>query len=74
MTVEMSLRLEKQVEAAIRHNPYLTRHQLRFETREGRVTLRGKVHTFFQKQMAQEALKRVDGVQEIENQLEVVWR
>jgi osmotically-inducible protein OsmY len=35
--------------------------------------LQGVVGTFFQKQMAQEALRRVDGVQQIENNLEVAW-
>ena len=29
--------------------------------------------TFFQKQMAQEAIRRVDGVEQIENLLQVNW-
>jgi osmotically-inducible protein OsmY len=35
------------------------------------VTLRGVVRTYFQKQMAQEVVRRVDGVDEICNELEV---
>jgi osmotically-inducible protein OsmY len=35
------------------------------------VILRGKVGSYFQKQMAQEALRGVDGVEAIENCLEV---
>jgi osmotically-inducible protein OsmY len=44
---------------------------LRFETEQGRVVLKGVVRSFFQKQMAQEALRRVDGVEQIFNELEV---
>ena len=35
--------------------------------------LRGVVNTYFQKQMAQEAIRHVDGVAEIANELEVCW-
>ena len=41
------------------------------ETESGRVVLQGTVGTFYQKQMAQEALRRIEGVREIENRLEV---
>jgi len=65
--------LEDRVCCAIEQNPYIAPKTLRFETSEGRVTLRGTVGTFFQKQMAQEAIRRVAGVQEIANELEVCW-
>ena len=65
--------LREQVDAAITTNPYLTGRELRFETNEGRVVLKGVVNTYFQKQMAQEALRHVDGVEEITNELEVAW-
>jgi osmotically-inducible protein OsmY len=66
--------LEDRVLSALDQNPYLPPRTLRFETSEGRVTLRGVVTTFFQKQMAQESLRRVPGVAEIANELEVCWR
>ncbi len=65
--------LEDRVHCAIEQNPYIAPKTLRFETSEGRVTLRGRVGTFFQKQMAQEAIRRVAGVQEIANEVEVCW-
>jgi hypothetical protein len=65
--------LEDRVMTALDDNPYLSRRTLRFETEEGRVILRGVVNTFFQKQMAQEALRRVEGIEEISNELEVSW-
>jgi osmotically-inducible protein OsmY len=65
--------LDNRVLTALEQNPYLTRRNLRFETAAGRVTLRGVVNSYFQKQMAQEALRHVDGVDEIANELEVCW-
>jgi osmotically-inducible protein OsmY len=35
------------------------------------VILRGVVRSYFQKQMAQEAVRRISGVEEIHNELEV---
>jgi osmotically-inducible protein OsmY len=70
-TIEMPL--DDRVLTALERSPYIARRSLRFETAEGRVTLRGVVHSYFQKQMAQEALRHVDGVAEIANELEVCW-
>ena len=47
--------LEDRVSSALETNPYVSHRTLRFETSEGRVTLRGIVSSYFQKQMAQEA-------------------
>lgn len=65
--------LEHRVSNALKESPYLVRRQLRFEAAEGRITLHGRVNSYFQKQMAQEALRAVEGVDEILNQLEVDW-
>jgi osmotically-inducible protein OsmY len=59
--------------SALENNPHVPLRNLRFEASEGRVVLRGVVRSYFQKQMAQETLKTVSGVDEIENQLEVSW-
>lgn len=65
--------LADRVSLVLERNPYLPRRNLRCEAAEGRVVLRGVVRSYYQKQMAQEMLKNVDGVNEIENQLEVCW-
>jgi osmotically-inducible protein OsmY len=65
--------LDDRVFHALQCNPYVPRRNLRIETHSGRVTLRGEVGTFFQKQMAQEALRHVNGIREIDNELEVTW-
>jgi osmotically-inducible protein OsmY len=56
---------------ALRTSPFLPQRKLRIEAHEGHVTLRGRVGSFFQKQMAQEAVRRVDGVDLVSNHLEV---
>jgi osmotically-inducible protein OsmY len=65
--------LDDRVLNALECNPHVSHRTLRFETSEGRVTLRGVVGTYFQKQMAQEAIRHVAGVKEIANELEVCW-
>ncbi len=64
---------ESRVQNAIVHNPHLNHHQVHLKTNQGQVVLEGRVQSFFEKQMAQEALKRVEGVDSILNHLEVTW-
>ena len=66
--------IETLIEVAIRESPYLRGKQLRFETLDGHVTLRGNVGSFFHKQMAQETVRRIDGVQRIDNLVVVADR
>lgn len=65
--------LFERIHLALSANPYVPSRQVSVEASEGHVTLKGNVGTFFQKQMAQEAIRRVDGVQLIDNLLEVTW-
>ena len=60
--------LDSRVHHALQQSPYLSSRKLRFETEQGRVVLRGVVNSYYQKQMAQEALRRLEGVHHIENQ------
>jgi osmotically-inducible protein OsmY len=66
--------LHKLVDEALNQSPYFARRGVKVEAQEGQVVLRGTVRSYYHKQMAQEILRRVDGVQRIENQLEVDWR
>jgi osmotically-inducible protein OsmY len=68
---QLDFSLEYQVGTALKENPYLLGRTLRCETHQGQVKLRGVVRTYFQKQMAQESIRRIDGVKEILNELEV---
>jgi hypothetical protein len=68
----LHINFAERVEVAVQSSPYLSGRKLRIETEAGRVVLHGTVGTYFQKQMAQEALRRVAGVEAIENRLVVV--
>jgi osmotically-inducible protein OsmY len=67
------MQLKDRVASRLEQNPHLSMRTLRCEAAEGHVVLRGTVRSYYQKQMAQEMLKTVDGVDTIENQLEVCW-
>lgn len=65
--------LRQRVDSAIKGNPHLTRHRVFCQEESGIVVLHGRVRSFFQKQMAQETLKRLDGVERVINELQVDW-
>ncbi|HVT27165.1 MAG TPA: BON domain-containing protein [Lacipirellulaceae bacterium] len=66
--------LFERIHDALTTNPHVPVNQVRVEEGDGgRVVLKGSVSSYFQKQMAQEAIRRVDGVQRIENMLQVNW-
>ena len=69
---QLDIPLDDKVLAALEQNPHLAGRNLRFEAEQGRVTLLGTVRSYYQKQMAQEALREVDGIAQIYNELEVV--
>jgi osmotically-inducible protein OsmY len=65
--------LAQRLTSALDSNPHFNGRTLRFETDGSRVVMQGVVKTYFQKQMAQEAVRRVAGVEQVENCLEVTW-
>ena len=72
-TATLSRPLFEQIHEALTTNPHVPSQKVRVEAADGRVVLKGNVRSFFQKQMAQEAIRRIDGVEQIENLLEVNW-
>ena len=65
--------LVEQIHGALQSSPYLASRGLSVQNEEGHVRIEGTVPSFFQKQMAQEILLRLDGVERVENQLQVNW-
>ncbi len=65
--------LEDQIDLVIHRAPHLAGKTLRIETHAGRVVLNGIVGSYYQKQMAQEAVRAVEGVSKVENRLQVCW-
>ena len=70
--MQFEILLDDMVRIALEQNPHLVGLNLRFVAEQGRVTLQGTVASYYQKQMAQEALRDVYGIADISNQLEVV--
>lgn len=60
-------------ELIVRH-PHLHQRRVHLRADGGHLVLQGRVKSFFEKQMAQEALRTIDGVRTIDNQLEVNWQ
>ncbi len=73
MESSTGLSLTEQIETVAFHNPHLNVRKMRFAARGSEVVINGQVESFFEKQMAQETVKRIDGVQTVINQLEVTW-
>ncbi len=46
---------------------------IRIDERDGRLVLQGKLPSFYLKQMLQTLLKQVNGVKQIDNQVDVDW-
>ena len=67
----MDALLNRKIAAALGRCSYIRNSSLRLDVSSGRVVLSGAVPSYFLKQMAQESLRSVEGVEEIQNELEV---
>jgi osmotically-inducible protein OsmY len=79
MDIVMSVRAEapvcyiaKQAQELLHTSPYKPIHRVACAFQDGMLVLRGRLQTFFHKQLAQEAVARVDGVRQVVNEIEVV--
>ncbi len=57
------------VHFVLSNNPYVSRRKLQCEFVDEDLVLRGTVKTYYQKQMAQESLRKINGVRRIINEL-----
>ena len=62
----------KQAQELLRTSPYKPVRRVACAYQDGMLVLRGRLRTFFHKQLAQEAVARVDGVRQVVNEIEVV--
>ena len=65
--------LADRLSSILERSPHVPHRKVILEASHGQVTLRGVVRTYYQKQMAQEVIRGLDGVEKIENQLVVDW-
>ncbi len=63
----------EQAQERLRAVPCISLHHVRCQYRQGRLSLQGQVESYYQKQLAQEALARLEGVVQIVNELEMSW-
>lgn len=63
----------RQANAVLQGSRYLPLRDLHCDFHEGVLTIRGKVPTFYLKQLAQTVVRSVVHVEEINNHVEVVW-
>ncbi len=63
--------IEEKAISILNREPRLARREVHCHAEEDCLVLRGRVRSFFEKQVAQEVLRRLDGVREIRNELEV---
>jgi osmotically-inducible protein OsmY len=63
--------VEQAAQSRLHASPYPSLKRLKCEFNRGQLVLRGPVHSFFEKQMAQEAIAGVQGVEQIVNGIEV---
>ena len=63
--------LERAAESALRNSSYHDLALLTCRVRQGRATLQGTVRSFYLKQLAQERLRKLDGIQQIVNRIVV---
>ena len=66
--------IEALVQSRLRGSPYPSVQRLNCDIEDGRVVLSGRVRSFFEKQVAQESIAGVEGVDQIVNGVEVVAR
>lgn len=55
----------------LQESPYHELHNVRCDYHEGILTLRGRVTSFYLKQLAQTAVAKIEGVEECVNRIEV---
>jgi osmotically-inducible protein OsmY len=64
--------IARAAEARLRSSPYRPVRSVSCTNEHGVVTLRGRLPSFYQKQLAQETVSHVAGVRQVVNSIEVV--
>lgn len=63
--------LQQTVRNAIARQSHLSGHELQIDAQGTHVTLSGTVASYYQKQVAQESVRGLDGVDSVRNELQV---
>ena len=63
-----------QVTQLFNFHPHLKQTGVSVESTKGAVVLTGTVGSYYEKQIAQESLRGIQGITSIDNSIEVCWR
>jgi osmotically-inducible protein OsmY len=72
LTAARSVKVLSMVRDALERSPYRSLRGVSCEFSEGLLLLRGRLGSYYHKQLAQEAVADVEGVLEVVNKIEVV--
>lgn len=61
------------IDRAIEDHPLLKGKNVQIQRDNRRVVLEGDVNSYYDKQLVQEIVRRIDGVEEVDNRLLVDW-
>ncbi|MEE3074769.1 MAG: BON domain-containing protein [Planctomycetota bacterium] len=61
------------IDQDLANHPLMKGKNVRIQQEKHRVILEGDVDSYYDKQMLQEVVRRIEGVEEIENRLLVEW-
>ena len=74
MEIVTQVTLQQRVEHAIIQNPQLNNCSINYRADDaGKLVIAGEAETYFAKQMAQEVLRNVEGVNAIKNDMTVAY-
>ena len=71
VATNLDIRIDQDLDLA--NHPVLRGKNVRIQQEKRRVIVEGDVRSYYQKQMVQEMIRRIEGVEEIENRLLVEW-
>ena len=64
--------LSERIHGALGRSPYCWSKRIHFEMDHDYVVLKGVVRTYYQKQLAQESVRTIKGVQRVRNEIQVI--
>jgi len=66
------LQIEETAKECLRNSPYRALRRIVCECRQGTLVLKGRLASFYHKQLAQEAVAKVQGIKRLINEIDVV--
>jgi osmotically-inducible protein OsmY len=72
LSTTSSFSFVEQASAILSQHPHLGNRKVKCRAKDANLVIEGEVNSYYEKQLAQEALRNVEGIGQVENQLDVV--